>query len=500
HYWEDGGATYHTRYSTWECARGQEGDSWKAQLPIKPGEPTAFQKSAPPMAIVQNLRHQDRINRQYTATEETMPQAVTFRQGLDFLENNFQADNWFLQIETFDPHEPFYTTEEYKKLYPHEYKGLPADWPPYYPVQEDEATVQHVRYEYAALLSMCDHYLGRVLDFMDDHDLWQDTMLIVNTDHGFLLGEHDWWGKAVMPVYNEIARTPLFVWDPRTGQRGIARQSLVQTVDLAPTLLEFFGQPVPADMTGRPLRQVIEKDQPIRDVAVFGFFGSHVNITDGRFLYMRSPVDIANGPLFEYTLMPTHMRARFSADEMRGTTLAEPFSFTKGCPVLKIKAGRDYTNPYQFGNKLFDLAADAGQLTEIDDPDAEIRLIGELTEYLRANDAPAEQYQRLGIPDAGLISRDDLLAQWAARRADLDLGILTDYTWDEDAAGQFRALLNFSADNRDQIRQGFAVYAEKAAAGRKITNELVMQYLALVVPADYLEMTRYGLIMAGRSR
>ena len=48
--------------------------------------------------------------------------------------------------------------------------------------------MEHVRYEYAALVSMCDAYLGKVLDFMDEHDMWKDTLLIVNTDHGYLSG------------------------------------------------------------------------------------------------------------------------------------------------------------------------------------------------------------------------------------------------------------------------------------------------------------------------
>jgi arylsulfatase A-like enzyme len=52
---------------------------------------------------------------------------------------------------------------------------------------------------YASLLTMCDAMLGRVLDLFDEHDLWKDTMLIVNTDHGFLMGEHDWWAKVAMP-------------------------------------------------------------------------------------------------------------------------------------------------------------------------------------------------------------------------------------------------------------------------------------------------------------
>ena len=118
---------------------------------------------------------------------------------------------------------------------------------------ESENTIEHVRYNYAALVSKCDRYLGKVLDVMDKYNLWEDTMLIVNTDHGFLLGEHGWWGKTSMPIYNEIAHTPLFIYDPRRAElAGEKRNSIVQTIDLAPTLLEYFGMDIPKDMEGKP--------------------------------------------------------------------------------------------------------------------------------------------------------------------------------------------------------------------------------------------------------
>lgn len=396
HYWEDGGATYHTRYSSWDAVRGQEGDPWKAVLPIEKTPATAF---GPGMdhPLYNGMKHHDKVNRMFMAQEEEMPQARTFAGGLEFLELNHEQDDWFLQIETFDPHEPFYSPETYKALYPHEYSGLPADWPPYYVVQEDDDTVQHVRYEYASLLSMCDAYLGKVLDFMDEHDMWKDTLLIVNTDHGYLLGEHGWWSKSVMPTYNEIAHTPLFVWDPRLGKKGERRSALVQTIDLAPTLLEFFSRPIPESMEGKALRSVVENDTPIREYAVFGYHGAHFNITDGHWLYMRAPVRMDGQPLYEYTLMPTHMRSRFTPQELKNAEFHKGFSFTKDCPVLKIPAGTGQSNPFPFGHKLFDLEKDPSQLHEVDNDDVVLRLLEAIRQYMRAADAPEEQYERLGI-------------------------------------------------------------------------------------------------------
>ena len=200
-----------------------------------------------------DTRRQDWINREAIDSEEKMPQAKTFAAGLDFIRRNHEQDNWFLQVETFDPHEPFFTQQKYKDLYPHEYNGKLFDWPSYRKVEETEEEVQHLRYEYAALLSMCDEYLGKVLDLMDRLNMWDDTMLIVCTDHGFLLGEHDWWAKIVPPFYNEVAHTPLFIWDPRSRVTGARRTQLTQMIDLPATLLEYFGVARPPDMDGIPL-------------------------------------------------------------------------------------------------------------------------------------------------------------------------------------------------------------------------------------------------------
>lgn len=445
HYWEDGGATYHTRYQSWEIARGQEGDPWKGSLKERE-QNTSFGRpeDAKEMPFfVKNIKRQDAVNRSYLQREEDFPQAQTFRNGLEFIEENQSYDNWFLQIETFDPHEPFFTPEEYQALYQEEGEAaFSYDWPPYGIAKEEEAFVRQVRRKYMALLSMCDHYLGKVLDLMDRYDMWKDTMLIVNTDHGYLLGEHLWWSKSVMPTYNEIAHTPLFLWDPRVGIRGERRVSLVQTIDLAPTILDFFGVPIPKDMQGKVLTPVLKEDRPVRNYALFGYFGSHINITDGRWLYMRAPVQDDNQPCYEYTLMPTDMRSRKPISVLEGMELAEPFSFTKGVRTMKLPFSQGQGgSQYRFGHKLFDLQHDPGQEHPIDDPAKEAELIGVMVELMRENDAPAEQYERVGIPKDGKISMEELLEQ---RRCDQKERFPEELrrfgVWQEEAVWAYKAL------------------------------------------------------------
>lgn len=404
HYWEEGGANYHTKYSSWRISRGQEGDPWHGDLtdPADYPHPNTDQTQRPP----ERLR-QDWVNRAHMQNECDMPQAKTVAMGLEYLERNHACDNWFLQIETFDPHEPYFVPDRYKDLYDYDFSKINNDWPEYRHITEsDRGLTEHYRMLNAALISMCDHYLGLVMDRMEQLGLWDDTMLIVNTDHGFLLGEHDWWAKCSMPFYNEIAWTPLFIWDPRSRVSGKRCNSLVQTIDIPATLLDFFDIELPEDMQGRPLAATIVNDTPVREAGLFGLHGAHVNVTDGRYVYMRAPANAGNRPLYQYTHMPAHMRKPFSVEEMQTATMAEPFSFTKGCPVMKIDAsggareldtsgkGSEF---YEFGTLLFDIENDPEQKHPLQDERVEKRMIEYLRRAMIANDAPPEQFERLGL-------------------------------------------------------------------------------------------------------
>lgn len=421
HYFEDGGLNYHTHYTTWEYWRGQEGDPWIGDL-NEPNIPShaigkngiysdtatfeeykrAFpEESAASMARLQYLTRQDWVNRGFMSVEENQPQARTFKSGVEFIDRNAAKDDWLLHIETFDPHEPFFTQQRYKELYAEHYNnydGAFYDWPMYRKCDAHSEENRHLRVQYAALVSMCDEYLGKVMDVMDAHDLWQDTMLIVWTDHGFLLGEHDWWGKMSMPIFQEIAHTPFFIWDPRVGAKAEHRSSLVQpSIDLAPTLLRFFGKEPTCDMIGKDLAQVIEDDTPVRDAAIFGMHGGHVNVTDGQYVYMRAPQSTDNKPLFQYTLMPTHMRSAFAVRDFVDLQVGGPFDFTKGAQTMKIENESWIVRDRQFDTLLWDTLADTGQKTELKNPDIEAEMQDHMRRLMAECDSPREQYDRLGL-------------------------------------------------------------------------------------------------------
>ncbi|MHA2180752.1 MAG: sulfatase [Promethearchaeota archaeon] len=484
HYWEDGGCTFHNRYSSWEIVRGHEGDPWKGEVK-EPDMPET----------VPNMRHsrphwrQDWVNRKYMQKEEDQPQAGTFKLALEFIGKNYMEDNWFLHIETFDPHEPYFTQQEYKDLYKHEYDGPHFDWPNYGIVTETEEQVEHIRKEYAASISMCDTYLGKILDLMNEKDMWKDTMLIITTDHGFLLGEKDWWAKGVQPIYNEIAQIPLFIWDPRSGKKNERREALVQTTDIVPTILESFGIERTTDMHGRVLREIINSDAKIREFGLFGTHGAHVNITDGRFIYMRAPTNPFNKPLYDYTLMPTHMRGFFSLNELKTVELADPFSFTKGLKLMRIDTRLRYVNPYIFGSLLFDLHDDPHQEHPIINAEIEKKMITALREEMKKNDSPLEQFERLGIPYDGKITDEylDLIENRSGMKGKIGD---TEIVWKKKGKSMYSLIMGyipskFQKPTNLQIEQEI-----RKKNTTEIDEDLLIQVFEKILPKNYIPLIK----------
>jgi arylsulfatase A-like enzyme len=408
HYWEDGGATYHNRYDTYDFIRGQECDRWKAL--VQPHWERLREKYHERQfdSTRRNPYAQNIINREFIRATEEFPSARCVASGLDFIDSNRHADGWFLQVETFDPHEPFTAPEEFKDAYRTGWNGPVRDWPRYGRVDELPEECEELRANYYATVAMCDSLLGKVLDKFDELGMWDDTALIVTTDHGFLLGEHDFWAKNRMNLYEEIVHIPLFFHDPRRSSAVPGRcSSLTTTIDLAATMLDLFEVEPPAEMQGISLSQSLSSDV-LRPGVIFGYFGGAVNVTDGRHTYHLFPHDLANQEIYQYTLMPTHIFGSFTPAELSAASLSAPLSFTKGAPVLKVPV--DHRSPMHnvYGpgalleseTRLYDLTSDPGQDNPIVDPEIERAMQRLMISLMKQVDAPPEAYARLALEAA----------------------------------------------------------------------------------------------------
>jgi arylsulfatase A-like enzyme len=411
HYFEEGGATYHARYSTWDFIRGQENDPWKAmvQPPLERFREKFSEKHYPFGKVVDassRMRVQHIVNKAWMRDEADFPGPRCFASGMEFLQTNKDADNWFLQIECFDPHEPFDAPARFKAAYETGWNGGVLNWPYYEHATGSAEEIAEIRANYAALVAMCDAYFGKLLDFMDEHGMWEDTALILTTDHGFLLAEHDWWGKNLQPYYEEISHIPLLIHHPAfAAQPGTRIAGLTQTYDLMPTLLDTFGLPVPAEAQGSSVLDLLRGTGAGRSVGIFGMFGGPIGATDGQYAYYLYPEDLYAPGLHEYTLMPAHIRSMMTSKELQTAELVRDFGFTKDMPVMRIDALKDSRRIpnvdnrafENYGTQLFDLKADPGQVRPIRDPDVERRLRQGMIEVLQSHDAPGELFGRYGL-------------------------------------------------------------------------------------------------------
>lgn len=124
---------------------------------------------------------------------------------------------------------------------------------------------------YFRCLAAADDNVGRVLHALDQHQLADDTLVVFAGDNGFYLGEHGLGDKR--SAYEESLRIPLLVRYPRLAAKGRLVDGLALNIDLAPTLLDLAGVPVPRAMQGRSWRPLLEgKTDGWRDSFFYAYF------------------------------------------------------------------------------------------------------------------------------------------------------------------------------------------------------------------------------------
>ncbi|MEL7160686.1 MAG: sulfatase/phosphatase domain-containing protein, partial [Bacteroidota bacterium] len=126
--------------------------------------------------------------------------------------------------------------------------------------RELEWRYQRYMQDYLTSVESVDRNVGRVLDYLDESGLAENTIVIYTSDQGFYLGEHGWYDKRFM--YEESHRTPLLIRYPAAVKAGMESESLVLNIDLGSTLLDYAGITPPKEVQGRSLRPILEGETP----------------------------------------------------------------------------------------------------------------------------------------------------------------------------------------------------------------------------------------------
>lgn len=115
--------------------------------------------------------------------------------------------------------------------------------------------------DYLRSIRSVDDNVGRLLDYLDASGLAENTVVFYSSDQGFYLGEHGWFDKRF--IYEESLRTPLIVRWPGVVKPGSESDALVQNLDIAETMFELAGAPVPGDMQGLSLVPIMKGETPV---------------------------------------------------------------------------------------------------------------------------------------------------------------------------------------------------------------------------------------------
>jgi arylsulfatase A-like enzyme len=412
HYFQHGSHGYYEDFNAFEFVRGHEFDAWRttpralakdglAQVDMGGQAPDAHQSAPDPEDLgfmnraqyVRNVAAFDDLNER----EFFGPKVFSLTE--QWLAENRDWDRWFCYVDSFDVHEPFHCPEPYASMYTDEDLTDPdlVHWPYYGRIDrgQSELTDRHLAFVqglFAGKTTMVDRWFGRVLDRLDREGLWEETMVIVTSDHGHFLGDHGWVGKPAAPLYDVLAHTPLLVYHPEGRDDRI--EEITSAVDLYATILEALDVDVPEDTHSRSLLPLLRGEpERHRDWALYGYWGSSVNVTDGRYTYLRATDPDATAECYSTEMMNPHRWFQPRSPKTAAETADLPYTDT---PVWRFSAP---VSPRHEESHLYDTEADPAQETNIagDGRAAEDRLETLLVEGLDALEAPASVYDRLGL-------------------------------------------------------------------------------------------------------
>lgn len=217
--------------------------------------------------------------------DDDQPDGQNVAEAIRVLEQRREAP-FFLAVGLHKPHDPFVAPKKYFDLYPLEKIVLPkppADRTPDLPLalpREEafasftDAERREFKRAYLAGVSFMDAQIGKLFDTLDRQGLWENTIVIFASDHGYHLGEHDWWNKVT--VFERCARAPLIVWAPGARAAGKNTRAIVEFVDLYPTLADLCGLKAPPHLQGESFRAVLENP------ALAGKSAAYTQVTRGR--------------------------------------------------------------------------------------------------------------------------------------------------------------------------------------------------------------------------
>lgn len=223
-----------------------------------------------------------------TIVEKSYPGYITDN-VVDFAIEGMQqmTKPFFMMVQFFNDHRPFDPPHKYEHLFDgvrvpepgtfyddysmrcaaaREARMRIADMPDFHPAaslterQRKQWNYQQFMAHFLSTLRSQDDNVGRLLAFLDQSGLAENTVVVFTGDHGFFLGDHGWFDKRFM--YEQAIRVPWMIRWPGVVAKGSVRKEWVVNIDNAPTALDLAGIPAPKEMQGRSMKSLFQGNVP----------------------------------------------------------------------------------------------------------------------------------------------------------------------------------------------------------------------------------------------
>jgi arylsulfatase A-like enzyme len=278
---------YEDAYRAWVRRKAPD------QLPyLSVGLPPAAKVWQEVMGIRDEVPHAQRGRLQavpFPGSEEVTHSAFVADQARSFIERHSEGP-WLCVAGFYSPHAPWVVPQRFLDLYDRESLSLPE-----YPSHINELRsdqrcpdneLRSIKQGYYAMVSEVDHYVGELIDYLDQKGLSENTIVVFTSDHGEYLGDHLRYNKGY-PGEDCISRVPMILsWPKGIRHPGRVCSQIVEAVDVVPTLLGCAGIPVPGYIQGSSLEAAM-RDEPFtgKPCAIMEFTGWK-NIRTERYRYL----------------------------------------------------------------------------------------------------------------------------------------------------------------------------------------------------------------------
>ena len=276
---------FHRGFDEWRWIRGQEYDRYRSAPPPKDINIDHFIHSKLHGTYAHAKLLQYLSNTSFRKGEGDYFAPMVFTEGMRWLEENQDADKFFMWLDVFDPHEPWDPPQEYKEMYDPGYEGIEyiagkAGDPLEYMTEKE---LNHTRALYAGEVTMVDKWFGKFVAKVKDLGIYDNTMIIVVSDHGHQLREHGIIHKIAHAMYYTLMDIPLLIHHPKGIGAGKRIKEFVYHHDIFPTILNFTGAESPEEVDGKDIWPLVTGEGGPKREYVTCSMEKYVWINDDRY-------------------------------------------------------------------------------------------------------------------------------------------------------------------------------------------------------------------------